>query len=169
MHTADSRRIPLDCEKLEDRAVPATAVLAGGTLTVTGDADDDRIRVVLEGANLRVLDGTQELGLFPSAAVTNIVVNTGDGNDTILIDRSVTHPATINAGAGNDKLVAGGGPTVLLGGPGDDELFGNPGPTTFDGNGGVNELFLVEPGDVVVPNPGDRLLAALPPGGTPPP
>lgn len=165
MHTVDTAsRTRLHCEALEERAVPATAALAGGTLTVTGDPGADRIRVTNDGTALRVFDGTVQLGAFDPAAVTNIVVNTGAGNDVVVIDPNVAPPATIDGDGGSNKLVAGGGNTGLIGGTGQDVLFGGSGANTFAADGGANDLYNVKPTDVVLPGPADRLLVALPPG-----
>ena len=170
MHTADfrsaQRRATLGCESLEDRAVPATVALAGGVLTVTGTPGDDRIRVFTDGAAVRVLDGTVPIGAFAPAAVVAIAVNTGGGNDVVIIDPNLTQSVALDGGAGTNKLVAGGGAATLTGGPGRDFLFGGRAANTFNGGGGFNDLFKVKPTDVVVPNPGDRLIAALPPGTT---
>ncbi|MCI0700186.1 MAG: hypothetical protein L0241_03765, partial [Planctomycetia bacterium] len=172
MHSSETRREPrlnaLECESLEDRALPATAVLAAGVLTVTGDPDDDRIRIFADGANLRILDETVEIGAFASGAVTSIVVNGGTGNDAIIIDPVITQPTTIDGDGGDNKLVAGGGPTTLLAGAGNDAFFGGPSADTFNADGGFNDLYKVMPTDTVVPNPGDQLLVALPPGAAAP-
>jgi hypothetical protein len=165
MHTADTpNRTALNCEALEERAVPATAVLAGGTLTVTGDPGNDRIRIVNDGTTLRVFDGTAEVEAFLPAEVANIVVITGTGNDVVIIDPNVTQPATINGDGGTNKLVAGGGDTGLVSGTGQDVFFGGAGANTFAADGGVNDLYKVKPSDAVAPGPADRLLVALPPG-----
>src|SRR5262245_20616109 len=95
MQTAE-RRPALRCEPLEARTVPAaTATVLGSTLTITGTPGNDRIRVVNEGGSLRVLDGTAELGLFPSAAVTAISIDAGGGNDSVIVANDVTQPATL--------------------------------------------------------------------------
>lgn len=168
MHSANDRaaqrRTTLQCESLEDRALLATAALAGGVLTVTGTPGDDRIRILSDGANLRVLDGSVDIGAFASAAVTAIAVSTGAGNDAVVIAPRVLQPATINVGNGTNKIVAGGGASTLLAGSGRDALFGGSNTNVFNGDGGVNDLFKVKPTDAVVPNAGDRILPAFPPG-----
>jgi uncharacterized protein GlcG (DUF336 family) len=157
MHAANHRPT-LGCEPLELRAVPATAALVLGTLTVSGDADNDRIRIVREGGSLRVLDGTDELGTFASAAVTAITVNAGAGNDAVFVANEVVQPVTMNGGPGRNKLVAGGGPASLNGEGEDDLLIGGLGGTSFNSGGGANDLLRVQPTDAVVANPADRLL-----------
>jgi uncharacterized protein GlcG (DUF336 family) len=157
MHAAN-RRAPLGCETLELRTVPATAALAAGTLTVTGTGGDDRIRIVREGGNLRVLDGTQEVGVFASAAVTAIAVSAGGGNDTVVVGNEVTQPVTLAGGAGMDKLVAGGGAAVLAGGAGEDTLIGGLGGTAFNGGAGADDLLRVQTTDPVAADAADRLL-----------
>jgi uncharacterized protein GlcG (DUF336 family) len=162
------RRIALECEKLEARDVPATVALAGTTLTVTGTAGDDRIRVFFDGATINVLDGTQVIGSFAPGSVTALAVNAGTGNDVVIIDPNLPQVATIDTNGGTDKLVAGGGNTVLLGGTDRDFLFGSAtGTTTFNGDGGQNDLFKVMPSDIVLPGGSDRSIAAFPPGGAP--
>lgn len=160
------RRGALKCEELEDRAVPATAALAGGALAVTGTAGDDRIRLVLENGTIRVFDGTAVIGNFDSAAVATISVNGAGGNDAVLIDPNIAQPATLTAvGAGTNKLVSGGGDTTLTGGGGSDALFAGGGNTTFNSQGGpFNALFNVKPTDAVAPNATDQQLVALPVG-----
>jgi uncharacterized protein GlcG (DUF336 family) len=156
----------LTCDELETREMPAVAaIVAGGTLTVTGTAASDRITVYQSGPDLVVLDGTREAFRTSSAAVTNIAIDGGGGNDSIRIAPSVTQPAMIDGGSGNNKLVAGAGDAVLVGGTGNDALFGGLARNTFNADGGANALFKVRPGDVVFPNPGDAILREADPNG----
>jgi uncharacterized protein GlcG (DUF336 family) len=155
---------PLSCEMLEDRALLATATLAAGTLTVTGTAADERIRIFNDGTNLQVLDGTSLLGVFNQFAVGNIAVNTGEGNDSVVVAGNVTQPTALNAGNGNNKIVAGTGASTMTAGTGRDSLFGGLGANTFNGDGGINDLFKVKPADVVIPSAGNRHIGAFPPG-----
>ncbi|MFM8271642.1 MAG: hypothetical protein ACKODX_04825 [Gemmata sp.] len=145
--------------------MPATVALAGGVLTVSGTAADDRIRVVNDGT-LRVYDGTAEIGAFAPAAVASIVVNTLAGNDAVVVDPRVTQSAVINGGEGANKLVAGGGASVLTTGSGRDALFGGTGANTFDADGGFNDLYKVKPLDVVAAGAGNRVLVSVPDGTT---
>src|SRR6185312_15815524 len=97
----------LTCDELEAREMPAVAVLlAGGTLTISGTAGNDRITVYQSGPDLVVLDGTAEAFRTAAAGVTNIAIDGGGGNDSIRIAPSVTQPAAIDGGSGNNKLVA---------------------------------------------------------------
>ena len=163
---ATSASAVLSCERLEARDVPAVAALAAGALTVFGTPGDDRITVARDGGDVVVLDGTAEVGRFAAAAVTSIAVAGGAGDDVIRVARTVTQPAALDGGDGNNKLVGGGGDTVLTAGGGNDALFGGAGANAFDADGGRNELYRVRPGDVAVPNPGDRLLPEANPDGT---
>ncbi len=160
-----SARSGLRCEQLEPRDLfDATAVLAGGVLTVAGTAGaDNRLRIVADADLLRVFDGTVEVAAFASASVSSIAVASGGVNDTVIIDDAVTQAATLTGGTGRNKLVGGGGATALSGGLGRDSLFGAVGPTAFDGGAGDNQLFGVGPADTVVPRPGDRILFDIPP------
>ncbi|HEY1186211.1 MAG TPA: heme-binding protein [Gemmata sp.] len=148
--------------------MPATVALVTGTLTVTGTPGNDRIRIFSDGTGLHVLDSTTEIGRFASADVATITVNTGDGNDAVLIDPNVAQPAVLNGGDGANKLSAGAGASTLIAGSGRDALFGGSGANTFNGDGGVNSLFNVKATDTVIPGATDRLLAALPRGAAAP-
>ncbi len=169
MHTdfrSAHRRTMLECEKLEDRAVPAIAVLAGNSLLITGTPGDDRIRLFTDGTSISVVDGSQIIGTFATSAVTNVAVTTAGGNDAVVVDPNILVPVAIDGGNGTNKLVAGGGDAVLSAGTGRDSLFGGFGNNTFNADGGLNDLYKVMPTDVVL-GTGNQLLAALPVGATP--
>src|SRR5258706_9214779 len=75
---------PLTVERLEARKLlDATATLASGILAVVGDAGNDRINVFLDATrgNLVVQDNGRDVGQFASAAVTQLVIDAGDGNN----------------------------------------------------------------------------------------
>ncbi|WP_439623428.1 hypothetical protein [Gemmata sp.] len=162
MSTAN-RRTLLRCEALEDRSLPAAAWLSAGTLTVIGDPADNRIRLVPEGSNIVVLDGAARIGVAPSAAVTDIFIRGGDGNDTVTVSDLITQPVNLGGGFGDDRLAAGGGPATLLGGPGTDALVGGAGPVAFNGGPGADALYKVKPTDTVAADPADRTLSGAPP------
>lgn len=147
--TNEKGRTLLRCEHLDVRNAPAVATLAGGVLTVTGDATADRIRITPEGDQIRVLDGTVLLGNFAAASVASIVVNGGAGNDTLQVSNLLVVPVTFNGGDGNDKLVAGGGGAVLNGDAGSDQLTGGVSGTVFDPGAGPDRLYRVQETDVV--------------------
>jgi uncharacterized protein GlcG (DUF336 family) len=159
---------PLVLERLEPRETPAVAAVGGTTLVVAGTPGDDRIAVFLDGTDLVVYDGASEVGRVAAAAVTDIVIDGGGGNDVLQVDRSVPQPADILGGDGDDKLVGGGGAAALTGDAGDDVLLGGPGLNTFNGDGGANELIRVKPDDIVFPAPGDVQLADAGPAPTVP-
>jgi hypothetical protein len=67
---------------------------------------------------------------------SSILVSSGKGNDVIVIDPSVTIPAYLYGGTGND---------TLTGGAGDDKLYGQAGTDAL--NGGAGDDILVNLGD----------------------
>lgn len=90
--------------------------------------------------------------------VSKIMANVGDGNDVLRVHRNLNIPVEARGGAGNDTLVAGGGPAVFHGGDGDDqltgsnfadELYGGPGNDYLVGKDGNDLLvgFLVDGDD----------------------
>jgi uncharacterized protein GlcG (DUF336 family) len=153
-----------EVEPLEGRYAPATAALVGGTLTVTGTAERDNLRVSLDEAtnDLVVRSFAAEVGRFDSAAVSAIVMEGGGGRDVLAVDRQVTQPSVLLGEEGSDILKGGGGETELDGGAGDDKLRAGPGGTMFTPDGGANLLFNVKPGDFVVPGGVNRICEALP-------
>src|SRR6185436_3199843 len=102
-------------QTLEQRRLLAANV-ADDTLTVTGTAGDDRIRIV------RVLDdvvvimnGRQDK--FAAADVSHIVVNGRRGNDRIAVEVSLITPALNGGGIGPTvSLIGAGGNDTLLSG-----------------------------------------------------
>lgn len=97
------------------------------------------------------------------SGVSQILVESGSGNDQITIDASVTVPVTVYAGegndnitvlrtgtvadpnlfygeAGNDRLVGGPGTDRLFGGDGDDVLIAGTGDDYLEGNAGDDSL-----------------------------
>jgi glucose/arabinose dehydrogenase len=63
-------------------------------------------------------------------------INGRAGNDSISVNSSITLPATLKGGLGDDTLTGGGGDNVLIGGIGNDSLVGGS-------NGGSGENLLV--------------------------
>lgn len=127
-------------EPLESRRLLAVTVdFTGGILTVTGDAEANRVGIArnLDLGTLFVRSGDAILRSVPYADVTSIRVNLLGGNDRLETQQAVTKPMSISGGEGNDYLVGGGGRDLLEGGPGNDVLRsggGNDGLNGGDGN-----------------------------------
>ena len=137
------------------------ARVAGGTLTLTGDARGDRLVLRLaRGARgtLQVdvgANGSTDFA-FRRDRFRRIVVNAGAGNDRVTIDErrgafTNTEKTTLNGGAGVDRLNGGRFGETLAGGRGDDIVRGLGGPDTIvwaapdaadtvDGGGGADVL-----------------------------
>jgi Ca2+-binding RTX toxin-like protein len=96
------------------------------TVTVNGTAGNDTINVGLANGAVQVVGSAADVAVFNAEATDQLKVVGGAGNDTI--DASAL-PAnnialTIDAGAGDDTIIGGQGPDVLLlGGTGNDNYF----------------------------------------------
>jgi hypothetical protein len=123
-----------------------SASLADGVLTVTGTPGTDRITVTVKRGQFLVRERGVAPESFAAGGVQKIFVRSLDGADRIRVDRT-TVPAEIDAGPGDDIVVAGFGNDVILGGDGrdritarsgDDQLFGQAGTDNLDGGNGTD-------------------------------
>src|SRR5262245_52377106 len=111
----NTRFIPC-VEPLEQRAVPATASIAAGVLTVNGTSGSESI--VLKQVNGRVsVEGLNKS--FVAANVDSIVVNAKSGNDTVSLSglgvQTWAKPVTVNSGCGNDSVKLLDGRMIFVG------------------------------------------------------
>lgn len=127
--------------------VPSNTVrlLADGTLLINGTAKADKISIRHKGGDAIVtLNGKKFT--FDDNKIYGGVIRAGNGDDTItapLTSRSVY----VEAGAGNDNVMAGGtlvggsGDDRLEGGSGADAIYGQDGNDTIIGGSDTDELF----------------------------
>jgi Ca2+-binding RTX toxin-like protein len=149
----------LSFDSLEARDVPSTAVLSDGTLTITGTDQADSIWVYQTDFQTTI-SGVS--GSFETDQINRIVINPGDGDDTVILDPAgfeVTKPARILAGdgndsvhgglaadfidgqGGNDRLQGSGGADKIAGDTGNDVIYGNAGGDSLAGGAGTDSLY----------------------------
>jgi Ca2+-binding RTX toxin-like protein len=142
------------------------AAEASVNVVLAGSPGDDRIAIELsaDGTAYEIASATPlEVGgtvcthpekrlealTCEAAAIAGFEINTGAGDDTVILGRTVPVPATIRGGDGDDVLTGGAGADKLIGGPGDDELngrggndllIGGPGDDVLNGGSGQNAL-----------------------------
>jgi hypothetical protein len=73
-----------------------------------------------------------------AAGYLRLLVDLGDGDDTLSVDRS--DPLVAAGGPGADTLRSGAGGDELSGGPGDDRLDGGAGDDALTGGAGTDDL-----------------------------
>jgi Ca2+-binding RTX toxin-like protein len=153
-----------------DRADAAvSAAVANSTLTVNGNGANDKITLRLQAGSPGMLqvdvgdDGSPDFN-FDRSTFTAIVVNAGNGADTVRIDQAngnfTDEQTSLNGQNGRDTLLGGSAAEQLSGGSGRDFVDGNvgadigllgPGDDTFqwdpgdgsdtvEGNGGYDTL-----------------------------
>jgi Ca2+-binding RTX toxin-like protein len=152
----------------------ADTSLEDGVLTVEGTNESDRIALRLQAGQPGILqvdvgdDGSADFS-FERREIATIVVEAGNGDDSVRIDESNgvfgdTIPTTIDGGNGNDHLVGGAGAGTLSGGNGNDTLAGGSGAETLvggngddsiDGNRGDDVALLGNGDDTFIWDPGD--------------
>ena len=153
--------------------IGANVVVNGGsgndTVQVTGDyalvnmtqGGNDTVRVVGNNASISCGTGNDTVSLIGS----NSYVSCGAGGDKIYLEdgTSVSTGNTINAGAGDDLVIAvyasgvntffaGGGNDLILGGSGNDTIYGNSGNNFLFGSRGADKIFGGTGRDVLVAN-----------------
>jgi Ca2+-binding RTX toxin-like protein len=159
-------------ESLGERVLPAvTATFLPGTstLSIFGDARNNRITVSRDAAGDILVNGgaVRVLGARPTVANTSLIQVFGrGGNDSIALDETngALPKADLFGGAGNDTLIGGSGNDLLFGGAGNDSLlgkggndllFGGDGNDTLIGGTGDDQVFGQDGNDLMIWNPGD--------------
>src|SRR5207248_5196936 len=119
-------------------------------LLVTGTAANDTI-IVEPGSNSSTLkvtfNGVQTIVPIPSG---RIIVTGGTGDDNIQIAGAVVNPAWLYGDAGNDRLNAGNGGSLLIGGDGNDQLLGGGGRDVMIGGEGADSLVGNSDDDILI-------------------
>jgi Ca2+-binding RTX toxin-like protein len=112
-------------EALESRRLLSVTFYSySGELYVDSDGLNDKVSFSKSGSTLNVLDnGVNTPETF--SAVKHITVYLGDGTASATLGSSITIPAELSAGTGDQTLVGGGAPTTLYTGDGNDSLVGN--------------------------------------------
>ena len=125
-----------------DDVAPAQpfASVTGGMLTITGTTGIDSFKVSFASNSYTITrNGTSTT--LSATEVNSIFLTAQDGNDVIVLDPTVTVPAYVDAGVGNDKILGGSGKDTLTGGAGKDTLFGGLGDDRLNGNGGHDRVY----------------------------
>ena len=147
-----------------DELATLSAHLSAATARMGGNRDD-RLALGLQAGNPAVLqvdvgdDGSSDFSI-PRAEITRLVVDGGNGGDSLRIDESNgvftdAIPTTIDGGNGNDRLVGGSGAVTVRGGNGDDVLVGGAGAETLLGGNGDDSIDGNKGNDVGVMGNGD--------------
>ncbi|MBK5220526.1 MAG: hypothetical protein JJE35_12190 [Thermoleophilia bacterium] len=181
-------------------AVPVAHAEGSVTLLIAGSPDDNVLDVKpstdgrfyiidsmspleVGGAICTHVEGRENSLSCEAAAIAGFEVNTGSGNDSVIISPKITVPATLRGGPGNDRLRGGAGADKLIGGSGDDFLlgggsgdwliggsgndwmWGQSGDDRLSGGSG-NDLLLGGPGtNTILGGPGNNS-TTVPPGTT---
>src|SRR3954470_24090442 len=129
-------------ESLEGRAMlSAVSLSRGGTLFVEGTRRADDVVIHRNPANRGEIevrhDGQSEI---ISGRVRRIVVQSGAGDDSVLLDRRIAPASTLVGGDGDDSLFGGSGDDSLEGDAGDDSLVGGAGSDHVHGGDGADDL-----------------------------
>ncbi|QEL16956.1 heme-binding protein [Limnoglobus roseus] len=147
---ATTKKTLLKLETLEQRDQPSvTAAVAGGTLTVTGDAADNRITVFRDGTDVVVAERGVEVFRTAIVGINLIKVAAGDGDDVVKVDQGILINTVLDGGNGVDRLSGGGALNSITGGEGNDVLKGGLGLNSFGGGDGTNNIYNVGVSDAV--------------------
>ena len=157
-------------EELTPRITPVlTALFADGTLTVTGDGDNDSAALAADATGNILLNGAPVAGSPTFGNTLAILMQGGGGNDvldvsalpgagrTVVMDGQDGDDSLVG-GQGADSLTGGPGNDTLRGGPGDDVLIGEAGDDRLDGQTGDDRLEGDEGADTFTGGFGDDLL-----------
>ena len=119
-------------EGLENRQLFALIVpgTAGPDTIVVSDVAGPTTHIWVNGV----------LGVFADAAIDEVHINAGSGNDKVSVMANFKKTAVIRGGLGDDVLSGGSGNDKILGEYGNDRLYGNAGSDFLDGWAGNDYL-----------------------------
>ena len=115
-------------------------------------ADPDEINETFEvtqSDSMITVSAYGESQSFDASDVTKIVADAADGNDTIIIDASVTADSEIIALEGHNRLLGGSGGDTFITGDGDDIIEGGDGDDIIETGDGLNVVIGGEGTDTI--------------------
>lgn len=143
-------------------------VLAGGPESNSISiqlSSDGRSYVIDSGAPLEVgssicsnAPGNPTELICQATAIASIEVNAGAGDDTVVASGEISIPVGLRGGPGNDSLSGGGGDDKLVGGDGNDRLVGRAGNDSLYGGNGDDILIGCSGDDVIRGGPGTDVI-----------
>ncbi|OUC14109.1 MAG: hypothetical protein B0A82_13910 [Alkalinema sp. CACIAM 70d] len=118
------------------------------TIILNGSAGNNGIRLS-NSDNLITVTGLPETVTIANADIDLLIINSGNGNDTIDATKltSTTIAVTFNGGLGNDILQGSSRNDFLNGGEGNDLLFGGLGADTLTGGAGFDRFRFNNPNE----------------------
>lgn len=136
-------------ESLEARAllsavpltIAQTPVWDGTQLRIIGTPANDQITVTQTSDGL-VIGNSGGWSTTVAGAFANILIDAGAGNDSVVVDPSVTTDCIIYGGAGNDTLLAGSGNDRLYSGAGKNYLKAGTGDDVLDTLGSTRDTLV---------------------------
>ena len=78
---------------------------------------------------------------FDVGSVNTVVINSGAGDDLVIVGSKLTVPVLMNGGNGNDSLSGGQNADSISAGSGDDYVYGRGGDDIVSGDLGADEIF----------------------------
>jgi len=121
---------------------PVIIAIRPTPLYVNGTAGNDYISLSQDTSGNITVYNDGATTTYTGWLVSKVVVNAGDGNDTVYAAYSFNHPVEANGGNGNDYLYGGAANDSLSGAGGTDYLFGAGGDDNLDGGvGGYANYF----------------------------
>ena len=130
---------------LAQGAQPFGTLSSNGTLTIPGTSGADVFNLMRSPSLQDILvRRSGQSAYFVASKVKRVIVNAGDGNDTVQFDQfdqMLTVPVSVNGGAGDDALLGSPKSDSLNGGPGNDTIHGYGGNDTIFGSPGADEVF----------------------------
>jgi Ca2+-binding RTX toxin-like protein len=107
-----------------------------GLMTFNGTAALDDIYITISLGKVRVLNHYKEVAAFNPGQIKKMVINLGDGNDSLYIGNIFSGPTTINGGAGDDHLYCSTGNDKINAGDGNDYITALAGNDSVDAGAG---------------------------------
>ncbi|MGB7159985.1 MAG: hypothetical protein WBD40_18105 [Tepidisphaeraceae bacterium] len=133
-----SRTAPVSFVALEPRFL-LHAFVANGQLVSPGTLLDDTILISADATSYIVEHQNESVTqTFLKSAVGAIIIDGEAGNDRLVIDASVTIPASITGNDGDDTIVGGSGADSLDGAIGNDVIDGGLGADILRGGFGID-------------------------------
>lgn len=141
-------------DEITTTAVVTGVGLVGDVLYVIGTADDDHVTINKAGQGLLKAHAdflaSGNIRTVSAAEVNQIIAYLCEGDDHMTIAGNIDIPAIVHAGADDDHINAGGGPSVLLGGTGNDALIGGSARDILIGGLGTDRMVGGRDEDVLI-------------------